>query len=69
MSLVLAFEYGPYFSLSIARVNPLPHQLKAVCQYFMALPRIRFLPADDPGAGSMPTVGFAASAWLTIERL
>ena len=26
----LAYEYDPYFSLSIARVDPLPHQLEAV---------------------------------------
>ena len=27
MRLGLAYEYDPYFSLSIARVDPLPHQL------------------------------------------
>jgi len=47
----LAYEYDPFFSLSIARVDPLPHQLEAVYSYFMKLPRIRFLLADDPGAG------------------
>ena len=47
----LAYEYDPYFSLSIARVDPLPHQLEAVYDYFLKLPRIRFLLADDPGAG------------------
>jgi superfamily II DNA or RNA helicase len=47
----LAYEYDPYFSLSIARVDPLPHQLEAVYYYFLKLPRIRFLLADDPGAG------------------
>src|SRR6266404_5235702 len=51
LRLSLAYEYDPYFSLSIARVDPLPHQLEAVYQYFMAMPRIRFLLADDPGAG------------------
>ena len=38
----LAYEYDPYFSLSIARVDPLPHQLEAVYDYFLKLPRIRF---------------------------
>src|SRR5258708_4578934 len=57
MRLALAFEYDPYFSLSIARVDPLPHQLEAVYQYFMALPRIRFLLADDPGAGNTIMAG------------
>src|SRR5947209_4149150 len=47
----LAYEYDPYFSLSIARVDPLPHQLEAVYDYFLRLPRIRFLLADDPGPG------------------
>ena len=57
MRLGLAFEYDPFFSLSIARVDPLPHQLEAVYQYFMALPRIRFLLADDPGAGKTIMAG------------
>ncbi len=35
MRLALAFEYDPYFSLSIARVDPLPHQLEAVYDYFL----------------------------------
>ena len=34
MRLGLAYEYDPYFSLSIARVDPLPHQLEAVYDYF-----------------------------------
>jgi hypothetical protein len=38
----LAYEYDPFFSLSIARVDPLPHQLEAVYDYFLKLPRIRF---------------------------
>src|ERR1051325_4396826 len=55
MRLALAFEYDPYFSLSIARVDPLPHQLEAVYEYFLKLPRIRFLLADDPGADRKST--------------
>lgn len=53
----LAYEYDPYFSLSIARVDPLPHQLEAVYDYFIKLPRIRFLLADDPGAGKTIMAG------------
>src|SRR2546429_6580417 len=45
MRLGLAYEYDPYFSLSIARIDPLPHQLEAVYDYFMKLPRfVSFLP-------------------------
>lgn len=57
LRLGLAYEYDPYFSLSIARVDPLPHQLEAVYEYFMKLPRIRFLLADDPGAGKTIMAG------------
>ena len=53
----LAYEYDPYFTLSIARVDPLPHQLEAVYDYFLKLPRIRFLLADDPGAGKTIMAG------------
>ena len=55
--LSLAFEYDPFFALSIARVDPLPHQLEAVYEYFIKLPRIRFLLADDPGAGKTIMAG------------
>jgi hypothetical protein len=41
----------PYFGLSIARVDPLPHQLEAIDDYLLKLPRVRFLLADDAGAG------------------
>lgn len=57
LRLALAYEYDPYFSLSIARVDPLPHQLEAVYEYFLKLPRIRFLLADDPGAGKTIMAG------------
>jgi SNF2 family DNA or RNA helicase len=57
MRLKIAYEYDPYFTLSIARVDPLPHQLEAVYDYFLKLPRIRFLLADDPGAGKTIMAG------------
>lgn len=57
LRLGLAYEYDPYFSLSIARVDPLPHQLEAVYDYFLKLPRIRFLLADDPGTGKTIMAG------------
>ena len=38
-------------------MDPLPHQLEAVYDYFIKLPRIRFLLADDPGAGKTVMAG------------
>ena len=57
LRLGLAYEYDPYFALSIARVDTLPHQLEAVYNHFLQLPRIRFLLADDPGAGKTIMAG------------
>jgi hypothetical protein len=67
MRLGLAYEYDPYFSLSIARVDPLPHQLEAVYDYFIKLPRIRFLLADDPGAGKTIMAELERKGELTRE--
>ncbi len=50
-SLGIAYEFDPYFGLSISRVDPLPHQLEAVYDYLRKVARVRFLLADDAGAG------------------
>ncbi|PSB02356.1 helicase-related protein [Merismopedia glauca] len=57
MRLGLAYEYDPFFALTVARVDPLPHQIEAVYNYFLKQPRIRFLLADDPGAGKTVMAG------------
>ena len=46
-SLGIAYEFDPYFGLSISKVDPLPHQLEAVYDYLLKLARVRFLLADD----------------------
>ena len=56
-SLGIAHEFDPYFGLSISRVDPLPHQLEAVYEYFMKLPSVRFLLADDAGVGKTIMAG------------
>lgn len=50
-ALGIAYEFDPYFGLSISRVDPLPHQLEAVYDYLLKAARVRFLLADDAGAG------------------
>ena len=56
-SLGIAWEFDPYFGLSISRVDPLPHQLEAVYDYLLKQARVRFLLADDPGAGKTIMAG------------
>ncbi|NOX20071.1 MAG: DUF3883 domain-containing protein, partial [Nitrospirae bacterium] len=56
-SLGIAYEFDPYFGLSISKVDPLPHQLEAVYDYLLKLARVRFLLADDAGAGKTIMAG------------
>ncbi len=56
-SLGIAYEFDPYFGLSISRVDPLPHQLEAVYDHLLKLPEVRFLLADDAGAGKTIMAG------------
>ena len=56
-SLGIAHEFDPYFGLSISRVDPLPHQLEAVYEHLLKAPTVRFLLADDAGAGKTIMAG------------
>ena len=42
---------------AVSNIQPLPHQLEAVYGDFMREPRLRFLLADDPGAGKTIMAG------------
>jgi superfamily II DNA or RNA helicase len=53
----LAYQFDPQLAVSISQVDPLPHQIEAVYHYVLNSPRIRFLIADDPGAGKTIMAG------------
>ena len=52
-----AHQFDPLFAVNISLVDPLPHQIEAVYHYILRSPRIRFLLADDPGAGKTIMTG------------
>lgn len=53
----LAYAFDPYFAVSLSGVRPLPHQLEAVYERMLPQARLRFLLADDPGAGKTIMAG------------
>jgi hypothetical protein len=47
----LAYAHDMQFAVSLPGIRTLPHQVEAVYQKMLPQPRLRFLLADDPGAG------------------
>ena len=52
-----AFQFDPLYAVNVSQIDPLPHQIDAVYHYILKRPRIRFLLADDPGAGKTIMAG------------
>lgn len=53
----LAYQFDPLLAVNISQVDPLPHQVEAVYEYVLKNPKIRFLIADDAGAGKTIMAG------------
>lgn len=53
----LGYTFDPFFAVWSSRVDPLPHQLEAVYGVLLKRSRVRFLLADDPGAGKTIMAG------------
>ena len=68
----LAHLFDPYLAVHTSSVEPLPHQISAVYQEMLPKLPLRYVLADDPGAGKttrrsavwMPPAG---SAWTSIH--
>ena len=52
-----AYQFDPLFAINCSVVDPLPPQVEAVYKFLLPQPRIRFLLADDTGAGKTIMTG------------
>jgi superfamily II DNA or RNA helicase len=59
------YIFNPAFATEISRIDPLPHQRIAVYQHMLPQPRLRFLLADDAGAGKTIMAGLYIREMLT----
>lgn len=67
-----AYQFDPLFAVNCSIVDPLPHQVEAVYKFLLPLPKIRFLLADDTGAGKTIMTGLLLKELLlrgAIERI
>ena len=67
-----AYQFDPLFAINCSVVDPLPHQVEAVYKYLLPQPKIRFLLADDTGAGKTIMTGLLIKELLmrhAIERI
>jgi SNF2 family DNA or RNA helicase len=59
-----AYQFDPLFAVNCSIVDPLPHQVEAVYKFLLPLPKIRFLLADDTGAGKTIMTGLLIKEML-----
>jgi superfamily II DNA or RNA helicase len=67
-----AYQFDPLFAVNCSIVDPLPHQVEAVYKFLLPLPKIRFLLADDTGAGKTIMTGLLIKELMmrgVIERI
>ena len=67
-----AYQFDPLFAINCSVVDPLPHQVEAVYKFLLPQPKIRFLLADDTGAGKTIMTGLLVKELLMrsmIERI
>jgi SNF2 family DNA or RNA helicase len=60
----IAYQFDPLFAVNSSVVDILPHQVEAMYRYLLPLPRIRFLLADDTGAGKTVMTGLLVKELL-----
>ena len=67
-----AYQFDPLFAVNCSIIDPLPHQVEAVYKFLLPLPKIRFLLADDTGAGKTIMTGLLIKEMMMrslVERI
>jgi hypothetical protein len=65
----LAFLFDPMMAVHTSNVEPLPHQITAVYESMLPRQPLRFVLADDPGAGKTIMAGLYISGCLILFEL
>jgi superfamily II DNA or RNA helicase len=65
----LAYAHDRQFAVSLSGIRTLPHQIEAVYQKMLPQPCLRFLLADDPGAGKTIMAGLLIKEMKLREAL
>ena len=67
--LAFGHQFNPTFASEISRIDPLPHQRIAVYEHMLRQDPLRFLLADDAGAGKTIMTGLAVREMLSRGRI
>jgi len=65
----LAWLFDPYLAITTSVIEPLPHQISAVYEEMLPRQPLRFLLADDPGAGKTIMAGLLIKELLVRGEL
>ena len=69
LRLTHGFQFNPAFASEISRIDPLPHQRIAVYEHMLTREPLRFLLADDAGAGKTIMTGLYVREMLMRGRI
>ena len=69
LRLTRGYQFNPAFASEISRIDPLPHQRIAVYDHMLREDPLRFLLADDAGAGKTIMTGLYVREMLMRSRL
>ena len=69
LRLTHGYQFNPAFASEISRIHPLPHQRIAVYEHMLRQEPLRFLLADDAGAGKTIMTGLYVREMLMRGRI